>query len=654
MNSVLESTRQLHEDLESLEAYMAATLAARPRSQRGSHLCDLQLAALLRASSTVAAALAAAHGGCSLRGEAAALRGEGALELFYARLEEARQAAGEVGGAAAEAAAVAAAAAAAAAPVAAALPGAAPAAAPPPAVAAAALAAAAATLEAGFSRDEVYGRYIDLAGLFEEWANLPGLKEARAAAVAAAGGGEGGGGGGENPAAAAAASPFSEWAALDYCDWLRALPRAHAGLPPRAKQSRGWRRYIHGAAARLLRFSQLRAPLVDFGEVLAAWAGEWAATGSGSSGGADNGDGGDGDGGGGSGGAPPALPAPPSPAPLDHYPTPEAMVAALGSEGLRRALAARGAKAGGTDGERAARLWAIKQLPPGAALPAKLRAAGAGGAAGGEAPPAAPAPAPAAPSPLSALPALDPVDALPGGAARATPAAAAAWCEEVFLRLAGCVEEVLAASRRRLERRATKTFTEVAAERAAEEEDAAAERRGEIECAGGGGGGGDDDDDDEGAPIYNPLDLPLDWDGKPIPFWLYKLHGLNKSFSCEICGGAVIRGRRDFDRHFQEARHAAGMRALGIPNTKAFHDITKIKDARTREWVGAKPLARALLFEAPPPLFEQPPNTAVHSKLLARLDKAQWNPDKGQDYEDSQGNVLDRKTFEDLAKMGFL
>ena len=23
-------------------------------------------------------------------------------------------------------------------------------------------------------------------------------------------------------------------------------------------------------------------------------------------------------------------------------------------------------------------------------------------------------------------------------------------------------------------------------------------------------------------PIYNPLNLPLGWDGKPIPYWLYK------------------------------------------------------------------------------------------------------------------------------------
>ena len=35
---------------------------------------------------------------------------------------------------------------------------------------------------------------------------------------------------------------------------------------------------------------------------------------------------------------------------------------------------------------------------------------------------------------------------------------------------------------------------------------------------------------------YNPKNLPLGWDGKPIPYWLYKLHGLNISYGCEICG----------------------------------------------------------------------------------------------------------------------
>ena len=50
-----------------------------------------------------------------------------------------------------------------------------------------------------------------------------------------------------------------------------------------------------------------------------------------------------------------------------------------------------------------------------------------------------------------------------------------------------------------------------------------------------------DDSDEEDEFIYNPLKLPLGWDGKPIPYWLYKLHGLNLEFKCEICG-ALIKG----------------------------------------------------------------------------------------------------------------
>lgn len=88
------------------------------------------------------------------------------------------------------------------------------------------------------------------------------------------------------------------------------------------------------------------------------------------------------------------------------------------------------------------------------------------------------------------------------------------------------------------------------------------------------------DSDEEDDFIYNPLKLPLGWDGKPIPYWLYKLHGLNQEFECEICGGATYWGRRAFERHFREYRHQAGMRLLGIPNTKNFYEITKVADAQ--------------------------------------------------------------------------
>ena len=62
------------------------------------------------------------------------------------------------------------------------------------------------------------------------------------------------------------------------------------------------------------------------------------------------------------------------------------------------------------------------------------------------------------------------------------------------------------------------------------------------------GGGNASEDDDN--PQYNPKSLPMGWDGKPIPYWLYKLHGLGQEFKCEICGGASYWGRRAFEKHF--------------------------------------------------------------------------------------------------------
>ncbi|KAK4384858.1 Splicing factor SF3a60 [Sesamum angolense] len=76
----------------------------------------------------------------------------------------------------------------------------------------------------------------------------------------------------------------------------------------------------------------------------------------------------------------------------------------------------------------------------------------------------------------------------------------------------------------------------------------------------------------------NPLKLPMGWDGKPIPYWLYKLHGLGQEFKCEICGNHSYWGRRAYERHFKEWRHQHGMRCLGIPNTKNFNEITSIEN----------------------------------------------------------------------------
>eukprot|EP00697_Spironema_sp_BW2_P006668 gnl/Spiro4/20772_TR10113_c0_g1_i1.p1 gnl/Spiro4/20772_TR10113_c0_g1~~gnl/Spiro4/20772_TR10113_c0_g1_i1.p1 ORF type:complete len:529 (+),score=143.96 gnl/Spiro4/20772_TR10113_c0_g1_i1:58-1587(+) len=131
----------------------------------------------------------------------------------------------------------------------------------------------------------------------------------------------------------------------------------------------------------------------------------------------------------------------------------------------------------------------------------------------------------------------------------------------------------------------------------------------------------DSDEDEEEKPIYNPLNLPLGWDGKPIPYWLYKLHGLGNEYKCEICGNYSYWGRRAFERHFTEWRHAHGMRCLKIPNTKHFAEITQIEDA-----------------------------LQLWEKIRVSSAEIVWRPDTEEECEDADGNVYDKKTFDYLRR----
>ncbi|KAH9050819.1 hypothetical protein Ae201684P_006114 [Aphanomyces euteiches] len=67
------------------------------------------------------------------------------------------------------------------------------------------------------------------------------------------------------------------------------------------------------------------------------------------------------------------------------------------------------------------------------------------------------------------------------------------------------------------------------------------------------------------------------------------------------------------------------MRCLGIPNTKHFHDITLMADA-----------------------------IALYEKLKEQLEIETFNKDNEEEFEDSEGNVFNRKTYEDLARQGLL
>lgn len=190
-----------------------------------------------------------------------------------------------------------------------------------------------------------------------------------------------------------------------------------------------------------------------------------------------------------------------------------------------------------------------------------------------------------------------------------------AWTEHKIQTLLSMMSDVVTATRRHAEKQQSRTVEEKEAEILEEEFGYA--RPDDVEDQ------VDEKGDDE--PFYNPLNLPLGWDGKPIPFWLYKLHGLGVEFRCEVCGNQSYWGRRAFDKHFQEWRHAHGMRCLGVPNTKHFHDITLIEDV-----------------------------LALHNKIKGTLKADQYIVGAEEEFEDSEGNVLNRRTYEDLARQGLL
>lgn len=134
-----------------------------------------------------------------------------------------------------------------------------------------------------------------------------------------------------------------------------------------------------------------------------------------------------------------------------------------------------------------------------------------------------------------------------------------------------------------------------------------------------------EDDEEDDKPIYNPKNVPIGFDGKPIPYWLYKLHGLGVEYKCEICGGASYWGRKVFERHFQEWRHTYGMKCLKIPNTVHFKEVTSIEDA-----------------------------LRLHQKLIENSKRGVFKPEAEEEFEDADGNVMSRKMFLDLKRQGLI
>ncbi|XP_076903746.1 splicing factor SF3a60 homolog [Bidens hawaiensis] len=264
-----------------------------------------------------------------------------------------------------------------------------------------------------------------------------------------------------------------------------------------------------------------------------------------------------------------------TPIDLDNYNTVDELVAAVSPEMLKEALGALGLKTGGTVQQRAERLFLTKHTPL-EKLDKKHFAKGA-----------------RRPEQNGAKDQDDELKQI-------------ALMEVKIEKLCEILSEKIMRTKENVEKKQAQIYEEIDAEREDEEVP-------------------DIESDDEDQQIYNPLKLPMGWDGKPIPYWLYKLHGLGQEFKCEICGNYSYWGRRAYERHFKEFRHQYGMRRLGIPNTKNFNEITSIEEAQQ--------------------LWE---------RIKEKQGVNKWRPDLEEEYEDREGNIYNKKTYTDLQRQGLI
>lgn len=278
----------------------------------------------------------------------------------------------------------------------------------------------------------------------------------------------------------------------------------------------------------------------------------------------------------------------PQPLRLGMFNSPEELEA-LGMDRLKEGLEALGLKCGGTLKDRALRLWSIRGIKA-EDIPEKLRVKSSSSLVLGE------------------KRKFDDGN----GIEIENKKQSIAWDEFKIISICDILMDIITSTRKHVEKQQTRTKEEREQELYEEEFGTLVEEN-------------EDENDDDDEPIYNPLNIPLGWDGKPIPYWLYKLHGLGDEFKCEICGNQSYWGRRNFDKHFQEFKHSNGMRNLGIPNTKHFHDITLIEDALT-----------------------------LYEKIKDQLRTEKFIREVEEEFEDTQGNVLNRQTYEDLARQGLL
>ncbi|CDK28552.1 unnamed protein product [Kuraishia capsulata CBS 1993] len=139
---------------------------------------------------------------------------------------------------------------------------------------------------------------------------------------------------------------------------------------------------------------------------------------------------------------------------------------------------------------------------------------------------------------------------------------------------------------------------------------------------------GNDGGEHSGDRVYNPLNIPLGPDGNPLPFWLYKLIGLDTEFNCEVCGNVKYKGRASFEAHFLERKsHLKGLQLLGIESSQidVFKDISLIKDV-----------------------------LELKAKISKKKKVDETLKEDNYELEDEDGNVMSEKIYNELKKQGLI
>lgn len=137
----------------------------------------------------------------------------------------------------------------------------------------------------------------------------------------------------------------------------------------------------------------------------------------------------------------------------------------------------------------------------------------------------------------------------------------------------------------------------------------------------------DEQSDDPDLDSLYAKDLPLGPDGIPIPLWLYKLQGLHRTYSCEICGNFPYKGRLQFNRHFALAKHVHGLTCLGVceEDVPLFANISSIAEVKE-----------------------------LSNKVRRNKRKVEVVEEDAIEVEDEEGNIMSQKDYMELKKQGLI